>query len=60
MSVAAKMIIGMVSNEIHVLVVEARLVNGARFTVEEFDAAVDEAVASGLIRENGSYLVLNK
>ena len=58
MSVAAKMISTFVANSktMHLVVAEAMMVQKARFTADEFDAAVDEAVAAGTIIESGSWL----
>jgi hypothetical protein len=58
MSVAAKMIVTYVQNSrmMHVDLAEAVMVQKARFTVAEFDCAVDEAVASGMIVEAKGWL----
>ena len=59
MSVAAQMITTYVANSttLHIDLAEAIMVERARFTVEEFDAAVDEAVSAGMIKEEGSWLI---
>jgi hypothetical protein len=45
------------STTLHIDLAEAIMVERARFTVEEFDAAVDEAVSAGMIKEEGSWLI---